>query len=171
MRLTRPNQENLKKLKAIDDNLEILQKRKAQILSDLEQKKREMKNLIPEDLLSYPAENAEASPRDLLSKDSVKSFLKCKSHQRDKPEKKKKGTVQVTGEFKENLKHEEKILFDEIGKVYCDVLEIKNASLIKKMSPLQMMTKIDSYFESLVDLTADDVHEDAVQEQRGRVPE
>ena len=137
-------------MKAIDDNLEILRKIKNQILGDLEQKRREMMNLIPEDLFNYTNDNIDSSHRDLLSKDSTKSLLKVKSYHRDKNEKKKKGIAQQTFEVKENTKQEEKMLFEEIRKVYCEVLEIKNSSLIKKMSPLEMMTKIDSYFENMV---------------------
>jgi hypothetical protein len=137
-------------LKAIDDNLEILRKIKNQILNDLDQKKREMSDLIPEDLFNYTNDNVDSSPRDLLSKDSAKSLLKAKSYHRDKNDKKKKGISHIPFDVKESAKQEEKILFDEIRKVFCEVLEIKNSSLIKKMSPLEMMTKIDSCFENMV---------------------
>jgi hypothetical protein len=143
--------ENLKKLKSIDQNLQILEKFKDSILMDLETKKREMSSLIPEDLYQYPAkDNLEVSPRDQIkSKDSLKSLKKTKTFTREKQETKKKGLNQINQEV-EPSKQDQKALFDQIREVYSEVLDVKNMSLIKKMSPLQMMTKIDSYFELLV---------------------
>lgn len=142
--------ENEKKLKSINENLEFLKKMKDSIVYDLEQKKREMRSLIPEDLIPNK-ENLEGSPREqMISKDSLKSFKKTKTGIQSKHEsKKKKGQAEV----KDYCKQEERALFEEIRKVYCEVLDIKNSSLIKKMSPLEMMTKVDSYFESSVGLT------------------
>ena len=112
-----------------------------------------MLSLIPEDLYNYSQkENIDSSPRDgICGKESLNSFIKIKNNNRDKLEnKKKKGNCQNQFESKESSKHEEKLLFDEIRKVYCELWGIKDPSLIKKMSPLEMMTKIDSCFESMV---------------------
>ena len=50
----------------------------------------------------------------------------------------------------ENIYKEEKNLIDAIRSAYCDLYTVKDMSLIKKMSPLEMMTKIDIMFENLV---------------------
>ena len=123
----------------IDLNLEHLKKMKNQVKADHQRKKKELSNLISDDHLSLGDPN-DPSPRDIVqSKDLRGSNARKKN---------KKNNAQT--ESKDSAKQEEKKLFDAIRDAFCELQGIKDQSLIKKMSPLEMMTKIDSLYDSYV---------------------
>lgn len=52
----------------------------------------------------------------------------------------------------ENARKEDEILKKAIFQTYCELFNIKDPNLIKKMNTLEMMSSIDSKFEKLVNI-------------------
>lgn len=110
-----------------------------QTKNEFENKKNEMSQLFNEEqiahLLNFQTDNQ-----------MIETILRTETkYSSPKISKKKKNQNSI-----EFLIKEEKILTDNIRKTYCELYNIKDLSLIKKMSPLEMMTKIDILFENLV---------------------